>query len=85
LDFVGKSTLTALNNQQGGVVSDNGSNLRLINAEAENNGKHRDVVLTFGGRADISNSNIGSIKCDGTHLLRGDIKKCSTSNSGQNN
>jgi hypothetical protein len=76
VDFVGESTLTALNNQQGGVLSDNGSTVRLVNAVVKNNGKRSDVVLTFGGRADITNSNIDSLQCDGTHLLRGDIKKC---------
>lgn len=76
IDFVGESTLTAINNQQGGVLVDNGSTARLINAVVENNGHHSDVVLTFAGRADISNSSIDTIRCDGTHLLRGDIKKC---------
>ena len=76
VDFSGESGLTALNNQQAGILIDNGSTARLVNAVAENNGEHSDIVLTFGGRVDISNSDIESIQCDGTHLLRGDVKKC---------
>lgn len=83
VDFVGESTLTALNNQQGGILADNGSTARLINTTAENNGKHSDVVLTFGGRADITQSDIGSIACDGTQLLRGDYRKCRKIKSGK--
>lgn len=85
VDFVGNSTLKALNNQHDGILVDNGSMARLINTVAENNGNHSDVVLTFGGRADITNSDIDSILCDGTQLLRGDIKKCHKINPGHDN
>ena len=34
--------------------------------------KQKDIVLTFGSRADITASKIGAISCDSTVLVRGD-------------
>ena len=53
-----------------GVFADNGSSVTLIQSNITSNGK--DVVLSFGSRADITTSTIGSLSCDASVLIRGD-------------
>jgi len=54
-----------------GVLVDDGSSMLLINSTIKNN--PTDIQLTFGSRGDISNSTVGTLKCDATVLLRGTL------------
>ncbi len=70
IDLSVDSEITSRSNLDAGVFVDNGSSARIINSMLLDNG--RDLVLSFGSRADLTNNNIGSITCDATVLVRGD-------------
>ena len=71
IDLTFDSNITARNNSDAGLLADNGSAVRVINSKFLNNG--RDVVLSFGARAEFNDNMIGSIECDSTVLIRGDV------------
>jgi len=72
--------LTVMNNGEAGFWADNGSAIRLLNATIKNNGDGSDLRLTFGARAEINASDIGTVRCDKTVLVRGDSDvKCKKS------
>lgn len=72
------STLTVSNqakvisslNGQIGLLADNGAGVTLVNSTINGN-TGKDAKLTFGSRADISASAVGSLSCDATVLIRG--------------
>jgi hypothetical protein len=75
---LGGSTLTLSNqakvissqNSNLGLLADNGVGLTLVNSTLSQN-TVRDLQLTFGTRADVSTSTIGTYSCDATVLARG--------------
>jgi Right handed beta helix region len=71
LTLIHQATINSSANQGAGIAADNGSGLTLIKSMITGN-KKKDVLLTFGSRADITGSSIGAISCDATVLLRGD-------------
>lgn len=71
LTLIHQAAIDSSMNQGSGIAADNGSGLTLIKSTVTEN-KKKDVLLTFGSRADITGSSIGTISCDATVLLRGD-------------
>lgn len=71
IDLSGDSTLSSQNNGDAGVLADNGSAIRIINSNIT--GNKRDVMLSFGARAELNGNLIGSISCDESVLIRGDV------------
>jgi hypothetical protein len=67
-------------NGDAGLLADNGSAVHVINSTITGNRPGRDIVLTFGARADLAqNPALGSITCDETVLIRGDtVTVCPT-------
>jgi len=77
IDLSGDSVVSSMNNGDAGVLVDNGSSVRIINSTITNNA--RDMALTFGSRADLTNNEIEDIECDSTVLIRGDTDvRCRT-------
>jgi hypothetical protein len=70
IDLSGDSMLSSQNNGDAGLLADNGSAIRIINSNIT--GNSRDVVLSFGARAELSGNSIGAISCDDSVLIRGD-------------
>lgn len=66
--------LTDSNNSVDGVRADDGSAITLLNASFLGNAK--DVLLTFGSRADVRQTKLQSWSCDSTSLARGGIVTC---------
>jgi hypothetical protein len=72
------STLTVSNqakvnstqNSQVGILADNGAGVTLVNSTINGN-TVKDTKLNFDSRADISTSDVGSLSCDATVLIRG--------------
>jgi hypothetical protein len=72
IDLSADSVVTSQNNGDAGVLADNGSFVRVVNSEIASNNAGRDLVLSFGSRADLNSTNtIGSVSCDATVLIRG--------------
>jgi hypothetical protein len=71
ITLISQATITSTTNQGIGIADDNGSSLTLIKSSVTGNQK-KDVLLTFGSRADISGSTVGVISCDVSALVRGD-------------
>lgn len=65
-----QAAITSTDNHDAGILADNGSNVTLVGSSIT--GNQSDVVLTFGSRADVTTSTIGTIRCDATVLIRGD-------------
>ena len=70
VDLTFSSQITSKRNGDAGLLADNGSAVRVNNSDITEN--PRDVVLTFGARAEFNMNTIGSITCDATVLIRGD-------------
>ncbi|NOT55407.1 MAG: hypothetical protein HOP18_12440 [Deltaproteobacteria bacterium] len=71
IDLSGDSVVTSQNNDNAGLLADNGSFVRLVNSTLTSN-RGRDLVLSFGSRADLNTTNaIGTVSCDDTVLIRG--------------
>jgi len=69
--------IISMHNGDAGFWADNGSAIRLLNATIKNNGDGGDLRLTFAARAEINASDIETIRCDKTVLIRGDTDiKC---------
>jgi hypothetical protein len=64
--------LTIQGNTTAGLVADNGSGMRIAEGGTMT-GNGTDVVLLFGSRGSFDGNTIGTITCDETVLLRGDI------------
>lgn len=74
LTVIHQASLSATGNTANGIQVDNGSSLTLVQSSVTSNGK--DIAITFGSRGDISSSNVGSLTCDATALVRGYPAKC---------
>lgn len=70
LDLSGRGQLNSQGNKTTGIFADNGSVLRISDSTILNN--TADVVLRFGTRAEFTATQIGSISCDATVLMRGE-------------
>ncbi len=70
LTVIHQAAIDSTMNKGVGIDADNGSGLTLINSKVT--GNQKDVLLTFGSRADITGSTVGNISCDAHVLLRGD-------------
>jgi Right handed beta helix region len=76
--ILGGSTLTVVNqarvlgtqNGQVGLLADNGVGLTLVNSTLTGNST-KDLQLTFGTRADLTTTVLGTYTCDATVLVRG--------------
>jgi hypothetical protein len=53
-----------------GLVADNGAGVTLVNSTLTSNSA-KDMQLTFGTRADLATSTLGTYSCDATVLVRG--------------
>lgn len=71
IDLSGRGQLTSQGNKIAGIFADSGSLLRISSSTVMNNGT--DVVLKFGTRAEFATTQIGSISCDSTVLMRGEV------------
>ena len=71
VDLSGRGQLNSQGNKTTGIFADNGSVLRISGSTLMNNGT--DVVLQFGTRAEFATTQIGSISCDRTVLIRGEV------------
>jgi Periplasmic copper-binding protein (NosD) len=80
IDVSGDGVITSQQNGDAGLLADNGSAVHVINSTITGNRPGRDIVLTFGARADLAqNPALGSITCDETVLIRGDtVTVCPT-------
>jgi len=64
-------TETSVNGNGGsGIVGDDGASITLVNSLMTGNGV-KDLLLTFGSRADVRTSVFGTYSCDATVLARG--------------
>lgn len=76
LTVIHQAMINSTSNTGTGIFVDNGSSVTLIQSAATGNGK-KDLLLTFGSRADLTNppdqapNNIGVIGCDASTLIRG--------------
>jgi hypothetical protein len=82
IDLSGDCAITSQHNRQTGLFADNGGSVRVSKSTLTRNGPAsapRDVVLSFGTRAEFTQSTIGTITCDATVLMRGDTNtRCPT-------
>jgi hypothetical protein len=70
LTVIHQASIISSANSGSGVLADNGSSITLIQSKLT--GNTRDVTLTFGSRGDITTSQVGTLACDASVLLRGD-------------
>jgi len=70
LTLSNQAKIATTSNTGNGLVADNGAGITLVNSTATGNGV-KDVVLTFGTRADVRTSTFGTYTCDATVLARG--------------
>jgi hypothetical protein len=70
LTMIHQAAINSNHNTGNGVQADSGSSLTLIQSNIT--GNKTDIALTFGSRADLRTSTIGTITCDATVLVRGD-------------
>ena len=73
LTVIHQASIVSSTNSGSGLQADNGSSITLIQSKLTGNTK--DVTLTFGSRADITTSQVGTLACDASVLLRGDTGK----------
>lgn len=71
LTLIHQAAINSSTNKGAGIAADNGSSLTLLGSTVTGNNQ-KDLRLTFGSRADITTSSIGTITCDATVLVRGD-------------
>ena len=71
VDLSGRGQLNSQSNKTTGILADNGSVLRISGSTLMNNGT--DVMLQFGTRAEFATTQVGSISCDRTVLIRGEV------------
>ena len=71
VDLSGRGQLNSQSNKTTGVFADNGSVLRISGSTLMNNAT--DVMLQFGTRAEFATTQLGSISCDRTVLIRGEV------------
>ena len=72
-----QAKILAHNNTTEGIQVDDGSSMTLLNSTVQTNPK--DVVLTFGSRAEFTGNTIGTLTCDASSAIRGDTgKSCPT-------
>jgi hypothetical protein len=69
LTVIHQASINSTQNIGFGIQVDNGSSLTIIGSSVTGNKK--DLVLTFGSRADVSTTTLGSVSCDATVLVRG--------------
>ncbi len=70
LQLTNQAEVTSTQNGLMGLVADNGAGLTLVNATLTGN-TATDLVLTFGARADLRTTTLGTFTCDPTVLVRG--------------
>jgi hypothetical protein len=75
LTVIHQAALNSTGNSKVGIQVDNGSGLTLIQSNVASNSQ-RDIVLTFGSRADVSGTTFGTLSCDATVLVRGGELTC---------
>jgi len=75
LTVIHQAALNSMGNSGDGIQVDNGSGLTLVQSNVTSNSK-KDIVLTFGSRADVSGTNFGTLSCDSTVLVRGGQLTC---------
>jgi hypothetical protein len=66
------ATLTIQGNTGIGLLADNGSTLRVLES-ATITDNDTDVVLAFGSRGTFVGNTLGTLTCDATSLVRGDV------------
>ena len=71
IDLSIDSVVTSQGNTMAGLRADNGSAIRVINSQITNN--NPDAELSFAARAELNGNTIGTITCDGSVLIRGDV------------
>jgi hypothetical protein len=67
-----QAKVVSMQNGASGFVADNGIALTLVNSTLSGN-TAKDLTLTFGTRADISSTTLGTYSCDATVLTRGPV------------
>lgn len=72
LTVIHQALIMSSANSMNGIQADNGSAITLILSTVTGN-TGKDVALSFGSRADITTSAIGTLSCDATVLLRGGL------------
>ena len=72
IDLSGDSQITSQGNGQMGLFADNGGSVRVSKSTLTKN-TMKDVALSFGTRAEFIDNEIGTITCDATVLIRGDL------------
>lgn len=70
LTVIHQAAVNSTGNSRDGIQVDNGSGLTLIQSNVTSNNS-KDIVLTFGSRADVSGTAFGTLSCDATVLVRG--------------
>ena len=70
LTLVNQAKVTAQQNGTVGFTADNGAGVTLVNSTLTGN-TARDLVMTFGVRADLRTLVVGTVTCDATVLVRG--------------
>jgi len=75
LTVIHQAALNSTGNAGDGIQVDNGSGLTLIQSNVTSN-SNKDIVLTFGSRADVSGTTFGILSCDATVLVRGGELTC---------
>ena len=72
LTVIHQASVKSSGNSINGIQADNGSAITLILSTLTGN-TVKDVALSFGSRADITTSTVGTLSCDATILLRGGL------------
>lgn len=75
LTVIHQAAVNSTGNSGDGIQVDNGSGLTLIQSNVMSNST-KDIVLTFGSRADVSGTTFGTLACDATVLVRGGELTC---------
>ena len=70
LTLVNQAQVISTQNASVGLTADNGAGLTLVNSTLTGN-TARDLQLTFGTRADLQTTTLGTYTCDATVLVRG--------------
>jgi hypothetical protein len=70
LTFSNQAKLISAQNTRDGLLADNGAGITLVNSMLSGNAV-KDLVITFGSRADVSTTTFTSSACDATSIARG--------------
>ena len=70
LTLSNQAQIVSKQNSNAGLAADNGVGLTLVNSTLTGN-TAKDLVLTFGTRADLRTLTLGTYSCDATVLVRG--------------